>query len=508
MGRRMVAGDDPADSLKQNRMPDLPHVTAANIKPVRETGRSSHGPGLTARGVTLLLALLGGLLLAPQKASSQAYNTLYWMQGIPQSSQANPAQFPQPRVYAGAPLLSSLYANLSNQGFVAGDVVRRDARDEVYWDEDRLLDRLDKRNMAGLELQLEWVSAGLRGDRDFISLGVSDKATAYLAYPEDLARLVLRGSDAFSGPADFSGAAWEVIHYRDLSVSYARKLGGFITLGLRGRVLFGLANQRLHHYSMALVADTARAGHQLLEADWRLWQAANTSGGTSPREPFSFGGAAGSYDARTNLNNAGAALDAGMVVSAGTRWSIALSVIDLGFIDWQQGGRELRLDGTVRYQGIDGQDFFDDGFVANMEEFIDGLPDHFEEQRTTVTYRSHLSPKLYGSVAYAPGGRHRLALLGRGHLFDGHWYPSLTASYNVQASPSLGLTLAYSMANGRQGHIGAGIHANLGPLQLYLVGDNVLGIIIPDQSSWASMHLGLNWVFGYKPLPERPLHSW
>ena len=53
---------------------------------------------------------------------------------------------------------------------------------------------------------------------------------------------------------------------------------------------------------------------------------------------------------------------------------------------------------------------------------------------------------------------------------------------------------------------GAGFSFNVGPLNLYMVSDNVLNVLLwPDLSRSVNVLVGLNLVFGYKDKVDHPL---
>jgi hypothetical protein len=457
-----------------------------------------------------LFPLIVLLTLFSPKASAQQYATLFWMQGIPQSNYANPALIPQPGYFFGMPALSSIYLNASNRGFAIDDFVRRNEFDETYWDNEGLFESLVKKNLFHAEASMEWFSFGLRRRANFLSFGLADKISLIMAYPGDLARLVLNGSKEFmpaQGAGDFAGFSMNHLHYREFSMSFAREFSSVFAIGLRGRVLFGLRNQWVKNARFELYPDPSGDG-LLLHPEVMLNHSSSKSLGLLDAGPFRFPASYGVNDFRASLDNAGAAVDLGMVIRPATNFSLAFSVLDLGFLGWKEGVENYLIRGSSEYDGIDAEDFFSSRFIGNMESFIDGVPDYFQVAMTKKGYRTLLAPKFLTSAGLELSDRHQLALLSQGMLYEGRMYPSFTLSYNVRPSRATGLSLAWSAANRNYYNIGLGMHANLGPFQIYAVGDNLLGFIVPNHVQWNSVHVGFNWVFDYRPQTEDPIYSW
>jgi hypothetical protein len=443
-------------------------------------------------------------------AVAQQYNTLFWMQGIPQSNYVNPALIPQVRYHAGMPALSSIHLNASNRGFAIGDIVRRNELDETYWDTEGLLHVLDDHNLFQANLTVEWFAFGFRSNANYFSFMLSEKISYHMAYPPDLARLVLDGNDGFGGPVNtgaFSGFEMDNLHFREFGMSFSREVSPSFSFGLRGKVLFGIRSQWTDRAAFELVADPSGEG-MLLHTEVSLNHASGQSLGLLEDRQFRFIPEYKLNEFRANFKNLGAALDLGFVLRPPGKFFLAVSILDLGFIDWKDGVENYLISGSTGFDGIEPEHFFNDYFIHNMEHFLNGLPAHFQVSMTQSGYRTLMAPKVFGSVGMALSERHQLALLSRSMIYGGRMYPSFTFSYHVKPSHATGLSLAYSVANQNYANIGLGMHANLGPFQFYVVGDNVLGFIIPKHVQWNSLQLGFNWVFGYRPVTEDPGYTW
>jgi hypothetical protein len=91
--------------------------------------------------------------------------------------------------------------------------------------------------------------------------------------------------------------------------------------------------------------------------------------------------------------------------------------------------------------------------------------------------------------------------------FQGHFSPGWTASLNKNFGKAMSTSLSYTMSNNSFNNFGAGLSFNLTPIQLYIVGDNLLRIpssLVVHQNlnnyintaQVINVRLGLNLVFG------------
>ena len=67
-------------------------------------------------------------------------------------------------------------------------------------------------------------------------------------------------------------------------------------------------------------------------------------------------------------------------------------------------------------------------------------------------------------------------------------------------------TVSYSIINNTFNNIGAGLSARLGPVQLYLVSDNVFHMVFPANLQTTNLRVGINLAFYDKKVkkPKTP----
>jgi hypothetical protein len=189
-----------------------------------------------------LLFLVSAFLMS-FSLQAQQYNSLYWMQGIPQSSYSNPGLQPRPNFYLGIPGASSVYFGFANTGFAVKDFLKKETNGSLFIDDQGLLSALDKRNYLQSDLQVEALAFGFRSKRDYFSFNATVKYDIRFGYPKDLMHLLIEGNDSFlqrNEPADLGGLSINTMLYSEFGLGYSRKWTDELTAGLRLKALMGL----------------------------------------------------------------------------------------------------------------------------------------------------------------------------------------------------------------------------------------------------------------------------
>jgi hypothetical protein len=466
------------------------------------------------------LNLLIILLIASSNAFAQQYNTLYWMQGIPQSSYSNPGLQPQAGFYLGLPGVSSNYFGLINSGFAPKDILKKDASGFLYIDDDGFLSKLDDRNYLLGELQLDLFGLGFRSGNDYFSLNVTHKVNGRMGYPGDLMTLLLKGNDHFMQqniPADITGLGIDFMQYHEIGLGYSRKWTDELTAGLRAKALMGLASVNFERSDLSLITqpDTYAL---LLNSDFMVNKSFPMQ--LSPLDSLGKEGYGPDSDDidplefALNRQNMGFAIDLGASYVINDYFTVAASMIDLGFINWKADVENFAMKGEFEFNGIEFNDFFkrreDDDDYNPFEGLMDSILDIFDINETMNSYRTALTTKVFASVAFQPARAHKFGLLGRGEFYNGNLYPSFTVSYNLQPIRHIGMSVSYSVIHWNYNNVGAGLHLNLGPLQIYTVVDNFWPALRPHTFQTATVHFGLNIVTGYRSKKDaaKPIVRW
>lgn len=425
------------------------------------------------------------------------------MQGIPQSHYSNPGIQPLPGFYLGIPGVSSIYFGFNHSGFSPQDLIKRNpVTDKLYIDDQSMLNKLNKRNFLSLDYQHEILAFGFRSKKDYFSFNITEKVGARMGYSRDLMRLLVDGNDYFlqqgiaqgeDVPANLDGLTLDAIHYREFGFGYSRQWTDQLSAGVRAKALQGMGNVDFRRSNLSLITQPNNY-ELLLQANMLI----NTSLPIALQPIDSLGNADFELEEEdlinyiTSTSNMGFALDLGAHYKINDKFSVALSITDLGFINWKRDVENFGMKGEFEFQGIDFNDLFGSDNDNQFDQVLDSIQEIFDIEETMLAYRSLMPAKLFVSASFAPTRMHRFAVLGRAEYFAQTLHPSFGLSYNFQPLSWFGTSLSYSVINMNYNNVGFGFHLNLGPLQFYTVVDNFFGALRPHTVQTATVHFGLN----------------
>ncbi len=459
----------------------------------------------------LIIIILFVLLIMPNKAGSQPTATIHWMQGIPQSIYSNPGLKPDARIYIGMPGFSSSYMGVAHNGFRIDDLFPKENGTFVY-DEDNMLDKLNDNNYFKFDYQHEILAFGFRYYENQFSFNLTEKTNARIGYSKDFMKLMLKGNDVFremERPANFDGSGLDATYYRELGFGYSREWMDQLRAGARAKVLFGLGNIHFERADFSL--NTHPDTYDLNLHSNLLINTSNPFIIDIDKDEDIIDADFDPADFITNTQNLGFAIDLGGVYDIDERFSVGLSLIDLGFINWNSGVDNIEMEGEFDFEGFDLQKYFDDEeyFDDLGDTMLDSIREIFDPVQTSDSYRTMLPTRILLSGTYNISDIHKAGLSLQGEFFDGNFYPSFTAAYSIQPIPQIGGSISYSLIHQNFANVGLGFHFNLYPLQIYFATDNFIPAMQPHTIQTTSFQVGINLLIDYMHHDTaRPLHCW
>jgi len=505
--------------------------------------------GMKQVGALILLFCIGSLT-----SHAQMSNTLYHMKGIPQNHYFNPAFQPKCNIYIGFPGISSVSLGYDNNGFDFDDVIFKGSGEfadslitllHPSYDVDMFLDKLHDRIYISPEVSLSLLTFGFRTKSWYITFDLSDVNSLRLSLPKDLFGFALKGNGAYAGKTiDLSDFNVDVKYYRQYSIGVSKTMSSNLSLGLKGKLLFGKANLSFDDVDIGLYTNPDT--YDLMVHSKFTF---NTSGPTEFTDSLGnpvdilyaswlrslvdgdidlslFEGTNASY-LLEHGNNLGFAVDLGAEYRIGDRGSVSASVIDLGFIKWKEDVYSFSQDGKFEFKGIDISDgILSDDFDSTMEAQFDNLGDSiidiFELKASEDPYTTWLPTRIYIGGTYNLTRYLSIGLLSRSEIYDGKIRQSLTLSANTLLANFFSFSLSYSMMNYSYNNLGLGFAIRGGPIQLYFITDRIpLNYSMLEYTDNGEKHkipkfffqrtlnfrFGLNLTFGCKEkgLKDKPL---
>jgi hypothetical protein len=203
-----------------------------------------------------------------------------------------------------------------------------------------------------------------------------------------------------------------------------------------------------------------------------------------------------------NRRNAGFGLDLGATYQLNDKIDLNFSIVDLGFINWKSDVKNYVNDGsTFEFSGIDIDDFIlknnvDTSKNSSLQRVLDSLGEAFNLEEKNEAYRSNLIAQIYIGGSYQLSEKGKAGALIQSEYFKGKLNPSITLSYNHKFTKWFHATASYTVINNSYNNIGGGFVVHPGPVQLYIVADNILGAIQPQNARHMQVRAGINLVFG------------
>ena len=215
--------------------------------------------------------------------------------------------------------------------------------------------------------------------------------------------------------------------------------------------------------------------------------------------------------------NNGVGLDFGFNYHVSDKLLLEASVLDLGFISWNQYTSNSNLsEWDYTYSGIeDAITVFGNG--SSVQFLKDVLEDSIEMSikenftYSTPSYRTALRTKIYASMEYIVDHNNYISLTGYSSFVRNRWRRGLGLAYNYHLGNFLSATASYSIYNRSYSNVGIGVSVNAGPLEIYFLTDNILALgtlnlrenatnntmnVDVEKVKNGQVHFGVNLTFG------------
>src|SRR5690554_4452875 len=112
------------------------------------------------------------------------------------------------------------------------------------------------------------------------------------------------------------------------------------------------------------------------------------------------------------------------------------------------------------------------------------------------SYTAPLTTRFYAGANYNINEVSKASGVIQSEVFQGRFYPSLTLMYYRKMTKWITLGASYSMINRSYNNLGLSINLNPGPVQFYVVLDNLLGVFQPQHSRHLQVRFGINFIVG------------
>lgn len=413
--------------------------------------------------------------------------TLFQFSGIAQNNLVNPAIIPQDKIVVGLPVLSSINSTYNNRAFTVNDGLLTEDGTLVISPE-QIVNSFDKNNFINVQAQDQWFLFGISIKKHYFQIGISEKASVNLTFPKKLFDFILEGNANFLGErVSLESLNFNASNYREISLGYATQLNEKWEVGAHLNLLFGLANISSQNSNVGIYTDPENY-NITIDGIIEL----NTSGLNEIQ--------GNTVDYLMQANNFGMALDLGAVFHPSEKWEVSASILDIGAISWKNDLKTFTNNGnSFTLSGLDIKDFISDNNLDQdslLNEIGDSLSDVFSFEEIEKKYSTFLSPKFYAGTKFYINQKNRAYATVMLQFYEKSTRTGFSVGYEFDLNKNLGFTANYSIYSNSFSNLGLGLRLRGGPVQVYMMSDNLLAAF--DLFSYKSIHFrfGVNLLFG------------
>ncbi len=439
----------------------------------------------------LMLMCLAGI------AQAQPDFTLPSLRNTYQSTYINPAFSSKYKVSIGIPVISSLYINNTRSGFTLKDVTES-IDDSSYLDLNKFCEKIDGDAIAITTISntdIFHVSFPI-GKFQF-SFNSTLKAQTTQAISKDFIGFVVNGNSYFKGQtADFKAFDINSINYVENGFSLARKFEK-LSVGVRAKYLIGLAIVQTKNIKMGVTTPDntydpliVHSGGTINTAGVPLF-ADSVTGEEKDDSQKDF-----NVSDLTKMRNNGIGFDIGFTYKVRPKLMVHASVTDLGAaIKWKGSPYNYTLENAdVQYDGFT-QEHLNSGEAQNA--YTDSLVKLLSKSTvTSKSFTTSLNARYFAGADFQLTKSDVVGFLFQGQKVVGKFIPAYTFSYTHSFGNVWDLTTNYSIYNKAFVNVGVGTALKLGPVQLYLISDDILVYIKPETKNTVYFRFGLNLTMG------------
>lgn len=422
------------------------------------------------------------------------------MENVPSSKNVNIASYDDSIQFNfSVPLLSGIQTSL-NSDFVYDNIIKRKINNSKFIDPNSFLNSLTNKNEISFYSKLNLLRLGFKVKNNYIDLSFDEKINFELSTDKGLFEFLIFGNKEYKNNDKIGEFSSDFLHHREFSVAFIKKLKikkNFLFVGVKPKYYFGLADININsELNYKNENDFSSVGIHL-----------NGSGSVSApveiegnkldlnniKSTFTF------QEYILNTDNYGFGIDLGLNYRT-PKLKIDFSVIDIGKINWKLNTKNIEYDLSYNFDGFDisnSIDSIDENYIG-FNDLINNTFDSLETSNSLKTsnynYFKNLKTKFFLNTSYVISNKFSLGILLNSSSND------ILKDLNVSIHSSFTyrdifkFLISYNSTN----KLGLGISTKGGPLQFYLLSDNVFKtykIFRLNELRSANVYLGINFIF-------------
>jgi len=431
--------------------------------------------------------LLFGLIVA-SSLFGQRDLTLYSMSNISQSLTVNPAFRPKTNVFVSFPIGMQTFG-ITNSGFGVADLLSSDQKS--FTTDEQFFKGMRSINYLQVQMKNELLGFGFRVKKNYFTFNITGKYSSEFDYTPDFIQLFIQGNGgSLSGKrASFDGLGLHVSEYVEYALGYNREVNDKLVVGGKIKLLSGIANMTTSKSTLGL---TTGVNGTSIGFDGSAFIKSSNLGvilDTNNNTQFPIGSG-------FNFANLGLAADLGATYKLNEKINLSASIIDLGFISWKNDVRNYELKKfEYAFNGVDASKILNDT-INVFDKINDTLRNMFKTEQSNSSYSTSLATRFYVGGNYHFNKFFNAGVLWYSQFVRNQYRPGLVLSATANVKSWLSASLNYGMYANSFTNIGFGLSLRGGPIQLFVLTDNILAPFNLGGTRTASVSFGLNLVFG------------
>jgi hypothetical protein len=427
-------------------------------------------------------------------SNAQVENNLFNLDYVPQTQFVNPASRPNTNWHFGFGALFNSSWPLSYN-----DVISKKTNDTVYINGGNLISKLGANNHFNASLIPDF-SLGFGIKKGYFTFGMKENIVMNLSVPKDVVEFLINGNGQPNTIGTFQNIGnfqLNGMHYREIFLGGSYPINPKWGVGGRLKYLIGYENIQTVKSELSIMTDPNDYSMSM-KSNYLI----NTSGlNSNYMDKYNNGIFASS-------GNSGFGIDLGANYKLNDQFSFSGSIIDLGFISWSDKNKIMRSkneNATYQYSGIDLYNLSSNNQSTYIDVLLDSVRKKFdlEEVANTQSYSTSLFTKLYLGGTYKLNKKFDIGALSSFTLVNGAVLPALSMFAKTNLYKIAQLQLSYQINQNSFANLGMGFAINLGPIQYYLVSDNIVGTAFsPLSSKNVSIRTGINFQWSYGKTKE------
>lgn len=449
-------------------------------------------------------------LFVATNLTAQNKQLLYNFTDIPQSLMINPGADVKYKWYAGVPFLSGISMNIGSSGFSAYDLFANDGVD-FNTKLRSVLSKTTHNDVLSLNQQLELFSGGFRigteDSRSYLSFGLYQEFDLLSYVPQDIATLAIDGNKNYMGKrfnlADLSVKAdlLSVFH-----IGFNTKIQDNLIVGARAKIYSSIFNASSVSNAGYIYTNTSNDAYyeQIVYSNLQL----NTSGLAQYNDANNNSNAGADVKKGMLLGgNLGLGLDLGLTYYPKSNVQFTASIIDLGYISHSKNVESYSYKGFYNYKGLVPKFNSENAAQANFQDFKEAIV----LDTLNVKYTTWRPTKFNASAQYSfeeervvdgscncegtdPSIFYKSTVGAQLFAMTTPKSPlmALTAFYKRNFSKSFQMKATYTVDSYSFTNVGLGMTTKVGPVNFYVVADNLLSYADISKANSLSFQLGLN----------------